>query len=233
MDLVGHWTFWSVRDEIRSDVELDSPELESITGLFLGFGSGDRKKWAERLPHLTRLKYLVSWTGYNPQSFFDAVARMTWLERLCFGRLRANDISGLRNLTDLQYLCIHQLSAPTTLRPVATLRKLRALELGLNDKIRDFADFVPNDNDLVSLRSLILYANKARIAVPSLRSLQALRSLEYLFTPTVNPADGDLACLGSLPRLKVVHVAKSWLDSEVKLLTDKGIAVERDVRFPG
>lgn len=82
-------------------------------------------------------------------------------------------------------------------------------------------------SDLVSLKSLILYANKPRLPVPSLSPLQTLRSLEYLYIPTVHPADGDLECLNSLPKLKFVHVPKSWPDSEVKSLTNKGIAVER------
>lgn len=227
---MGLWGYWSVKDEIRSEVELDSAEVEKVTGLFLGFGSGDRAKWAERLPHLARLKYLVSRTGYNPQSFFDAVVRMSWLKRLCFSRLTAKDIAGLRNLTELEYLCIDQLSGPTTLRPITNLRKLRVLELGLNDKISDFDDFA--HNDLACLRSLILRANKPRFKVPNLRPLQALQSLEYLFIPTVYPADGDLECLSSLPTLKFVHIAKSWPDSVVKSLTDQGIGVERGLRFP-
>ena len=96
---------------------------------------------ARKLSVSVRVKYLVSWTGYNPQFFFDAVARMSWLKRLCFGLLRAKDISDLRNLTELEYLCIHQLSGPTTLRPMAALRKLRVLELGLNDKTKGFRRF--------------------------------------------------------------------------------------------
>lgn len=223
--LSGMWGHWDVRDEIDENLDLDSPGLDTATGLFLGFGSGDRKEWAKRLPKLRNLKYLVSWTGNNPQSLFDSIAEMSWLKRLCFGRLSAKDISGLSELQDLEYLCIHQLSGPSTLQPIMDLENLCALELGLNNKITDLERFF--ENRLRTLRSIIIYANKARIDIPSIKPLAAVSSLEYISIPTVRAADEDLQSLANLPNLKFLHLAKSaWPQTELDAIKAKDISIK-------
>lgn len=230
-DLLGLWGYWSVKNEVAVNVDIDSPSLDKLSGLFLGFGSGDRSKWAALLPHLTKLKYLVSWTGNNPQSFFDAVTKMTWLERLCFGRLTAQDISGIAQLSKLQYLCVHQMAGPKTLEPITKLRSLRVLELGLNPSTSDLQCF--SQNELGSLRSIILYGNKSRIDLPSIKPLGAIPSLEYLSIPTVRAGDDDLESVISLPKLKLIHLAKKgWPDASVELLRKKGVYVKQGIEEP-
>jgi len=223
--LFGMWADWDVREEVNANLELDSPDLDSASGLFLGFGSGDRKDWATRLPELRNLKYLVSWTGNNPQSFFDSIVRMSWLKRLCFGRLGAKDISGLSDLRDLEYLCIHSLAGPLTLQPIMDLEKLCALELGLNKKITDFECF--SQNKLRALRSIIIYANKPRIHVPSIKPLVKVPSLEYISIPTVHAADENLQVLAKLANLKFLHLAKkAWPKPELDAIRANGVSVK-------
>ena len=221
--LLGMWGHWEVKNEIETDLSPDSPDLDQAVGLFLGFGSGDRAVWAKRLPELQKLKYLVSWTGNNPQSLFDSITKMKWLKRLCFGRLSAKDISTLADLHGLEFLCIHRMSGPTALQPIVALENLRVLELGLNSKIADLDCFA--NNNLHSLQSIQLYANKPRIDFPSIKPLSAVKTLEYLSIPTVRADDADLRPLLELPKLKYLHLAKkSWPKSELEVIEKANIS---------
>lgn len=218
----GNFGFWSVRETIRSDLSPGSPELGSIRGVWGGFNSEDADEWKRVLPTLRNIRYLVSWTGFNTQPLVDSVLKMLWLERLCFGNLRAADLSALRNLSRLDYLGIHQLGGAKDLSPLARLRSLRVLEIGLNDKVVNF-DWLEGDG-LKSLQSLIVYGNRSTFTVPGFQSLTELKCLQYISLPTIKPAELSLQPFLSLPDLKVLHVRnESWPTSEVEGLRSKGV----------
>ena len=222
VDLIGLWNFWSVKDQIAADIEINSAAIQEVAGIFLGFGSGDRKKWAEFLQEARNIEYLVSWTGNNGQHFFDAICNMHWLKRLCFGRLGAPDISNISKLTELEYLCATQLSGSRTLEPITTMKRLRVVELGLTRKIDSYFECFES-NEMHSIVSMKFYSNSP-LTVPSISPFSRIPSLEYLSLPTVRPLDGSLKYLFELPKLKALHIPNGgWDKDEIDGLKDMGI----------
>lgn len=223
-DLRGDWGYWSVKDSIDGSCDLDNPNLRTLEGLYIGAESDTYRKWAKVLPTLNNVEYLVSWTGTNPQPLADAILSMTWLRRLCFGRLGAKDISQLSGLDQLEYLCIHQLAGSKDLRPIGELEKLKVLEVGLNTQVSDLEWL--RSSKLAHLRSFISYGANGLARVPSFAPLGELRNVEYLQLPVLDPQDGDLKVLLSLPRLRFVHLRqRKWDQSDIDALQDKGVNV--------
>jgi len=224
VDLIGLWNLWSVKDEIAVDVELNVAAIQKVNGIFLGFGSGDRKKWAALLQDARNIEYLVSWTGNNGQHFFDAVCNMTWLKRLCFGRLSAPDISNISRLTELEYLCATQLTRSRSLEPIVAMKRLRVVELGLTKRVDNYFECFES-NKMHSVESMKFYSQSI-ISVPSFRPFSKIPSLEYLSLPTIRPADRSLKWLYELPRLKFVHIPKGgWDDKEISALEEAGVDI--------
>ncbi len=222
-DLLGFWADWDVCEAVRSDITLDDDRLKDIEGLFLGFESGDRDEWAKILPTLENIKYLVSWTGNNTQKLFDAICNMTWLQRLCFGRLSARSLSSIEYLNKLEYLCAFQLVGKKDLSPLMSLPSLRVLELGINPAVIDFSCF--EQNQLRSVRTIKLSSNKT-VVVPTIRHFAQIPSLQYLSIPQVRAEDKDLSSLLTLKNLRVVHLAqRGWPKSEIEILSQYGMEV--------
>jgi len=233
VNLIGDWGHWSVRDQITSEITIDetasiasvAAAIREVSGVFLGFGSGDRKKWAALLQEAPNIEYLVSWTGNNTQYFFDAVCNMHWLKRLCFGRLFAPDISNISKLTELEYLCVPTLSRSRTLEPIAAMKNLRVLELGLSRKISDdFFDCFAS-NEMHSVVSMSFFLNSG-LKIPSIMPFSKVSSLEYLSLFNIRTLDGSLEYLLDLPNLKALTIPKrGWREGEIDTLRDAGIKV--------
>ncbi len=222
-DLIGYWHDWNVAEFVDDEANLGDEHLSKLQGLFLGFGSGDRKEWAKVLPTLSSLKYLVSWTGANPQSLLDAICRMTWLKRLCIGKLSARNLSPIASLQQLEYLCISHLMGERSLVPLVHSPKLVSLELGVSPASCDFSCF--SENDLPSIRAVKIVSTKVT-TVQTIRHFEAVQSLEYLSLPTIRTEDGDLRFLTELRNLRlVVLTKKGWRDSEIEVLRENGVQV--------
>ena len=95
----------------------------------------------------------------------------------------------------------------------------------MNNKITDFECF--SQNKLRALRSIIIYANKPRIHVPSIKPFVEVPSLEYISIPTVHAADENLQALAKLPNLKFLHLAKkAWPQPELDAFRANGISIK-------
>lgn len=220
----GHWGFWTVQDQIDVECSIASPNLRQTAGLYGGFDADRAGAWRNTLPSLRNVRYLVSWTGGNGQKLVDAILRMTWLQRLCFGGLRAHDISGIGGLTKLEYLCVHQLQGAKDLHAIAELERLHVLELGINQSVQDL-NWIQGPG-LKQLRSLIIYGNRARFPISDLTALRNLTSLEYVSIPTIRPAKLSLFVFLDLPNLKALHLrAENWDETELQSLQDRKVRI--------
>lgn len=204
--------------------EMEAALLEAVNGDVAILR--DKKKLAAAIRNNKELKYLVFWTGYNTQPVLDSIVTITSLERLAFGYLRAIDISGLANLKRLEYLSITSLSSATTLKPLANLKKLVSLGLGISEKISSLDDFA--ENSMHSLRALHLGESGERVVtVDSLEPLGALSALEYVAIGRLRTKDRSLAGFLELPKLKGLQLDKNagFPDSDIDLLRSKGVVV--------
>lgn len=186
----------------------------------------DKKKLASALQNNGEIKYLAFWTGYTTQHLLDSVTTITTLERLAFGHLRAQDISGLANLKNLKYLNITSLSSASTLRPISELENLISLGLGISAKIDSLDEFC--DNSMRSLRALHLGESSERvITIASLEPLGAIPTLEYVAIGRIRSRDRSLKGFFELPNLKALELDKNarFPVREIESLRSKGVKI--------
>ncbi len=213
---------WNWGKEIN---DLGAQALKSVLNDKVGIRD-DKKKLAAALRDNRDLKYLVFWTGYTTQTLLDSIATITTLERLEFGYLRAQDISGLARLKLLKYLSIVSLSSASTLKPLTELENLVSLGLGISTKITSLEDF--SVNSMRSLRALHLGESSERvITVDSLSPLGALPSLEYVAIGRIRSRDKSLSGFLELPHLKALQIDKNarFSSNDIDSLRSKGICV--------
>ena len=230
-DFWGDWRLWELDETAVQSASVDDEALSDFPGIYISTEDEDRKAWIKRLPHLDKTKYIVSWRGNNPQSLVDAVLKMQWLERLCFGRLGARDLSALSGLGRLEYLCIIQLCGPKDLSPIGGLPSLKVLEIGFNQEVVDLEWL--SGPGLTKLRSLIVYGNKSRFPVSDLQPLAGLSALEYLSIPTLDPINDTLDPILELQNLKFLNLKKkAWSDTAIKTLEDRSVIVQLGIKPP-
>lgn len=129
-ELLPQWTAWQLPSGTLERCP-HRPALEQFAGigLTLGVDARDRVATPARLAQLERLQYLVIDGQVIPSGLLDAVGRLTGLLRLELANVRANDLSFIGSLTELeslQYLVFSH--GRTQDRSLSALRELPRLQ---------------------------------------------------------------------------------------------------------
>ena len=140
------------------------------------------------------------------QDFLGEICRLVNLEYLDIdGALTAEDLSPLSNLTKLSMLKIYGVRKATEFDVLLKLPRLRRLFIE-NAKHVHSLEFLHEAHHLVSLG--VEGSMWTRQKIDSLKPLSGLSGLEALFLTSVQLAHKDLACLASIPNLKVLECAR-------------------------
>ena len=128
----------------------------------------------------------------------EALSRLTGLEWLSVANSDIQEIEYLAILRNLKFLGLYNLRRLTSLRGLQCLTQLDVFELNGCKQVNRIDEV----SDLVNLRQLQLNDDGLIASFAPLRALVALEQI--LFYESTDVADGDLAPLRALPRLRRV-----------------------------
>lgn len=155
---------------------------------------GGQQKQIEVVGRLPQLRHIGLGSISSPGLDFLGGANSLKSLRIVLGGIQ--DISALKGLPNLEYLCLNWVRGLADISPVSELTRLRCLRLELLKRITS----VPNLQKLASLRRLVLIQMNSLTDLDSVCSAKALEELLYIPGKKFRAADFDF--IYSLPNLK-------------------------------
>lgn len=145
------------------------------------------------------------------QDFLDEIGQLQNLTYLEIDTLTAQDLSPLRQLTNLQTLKLADVRAAVAFGTLLELASLKRLFIESAKHLHSL-EFLGDAHQLLSLG--VEGGMWTRQKVASLAPLAGLRGLEALFLTSVQLEDTSLRYLAQIPRLKVLECARLAPKSE-------------------
>lgn len=217
------WSHWQLPSgPLHSSYELNDLLSTERAGLWLG-----NAKLLQEARHadpgiFRNLKYLAIEQRQVTTSALEVIADLGSLERLYLTRITAPELTFLKKLTRLRYLCIE--AAANVDSDSSFCRADGLVSLGLGTAMNTLAPLVrayPN------LRCLALQgiSETKPARFENLAGIDQLQHLEYLLLMNCRAHDKRLSPLLGLPKLKAVVIGSQrwWKTSDLNQLEQAGV----------
>lgn len=201
----GLWSFQPERFDLCD--ALKSVPMEKIKWVYL-LGSTDEYKSLKDLKNLEEIHI-----QYPTHEQIEFISSLTQLKRLKVEDYRPKTIDFLKPLINLEELVLKAVSGFDDLMPIAHLKKLRALNLYMLRRVKDYSPLAA----LTNLQYLQLGSNfDFPQPVADLEFLRPLRKLEYLIFEYVRILEKEHSSqpLADLENLKFIKMLRNTFSVE-------------------
>ena len=217
------WSHWQLPSgPLHSSYELNDLLSTERAGLWLGNAKLLQEAWQADPGIFRNLKYLAIEQRQVTPSALEVIADLESLERLYLTRITAPELTFLKKLTRLRYLCIE--AAANVDSDSSFYRTDALVSVGLGTAMNTLAPLVkayPN------LRCLALQgiSETKPARFENLAGIDQLQHLEYLLLMNCRAHDKRLSPLLGLPKLKAVVIGSQrwWQTSDLNQLDHAGV----------
>ena len=221
----SHWSWRLPVDTVLA--RADSPEVRKAKSLNLR-GVNTPAKRARIVRNNLNLQYLSIWTRYTGQQVLDAIGTAQNLLRLEIGIVRAPDLTPLEQLQRLEYLSLESASSAVDLTPIAAMRSLVSLSLGISPKVSTLDGLFSQGFPQLRAVSLGSSSEGRLVHVDDFSPIGNASNLEYLSLFSIRTRNPSLEFTRRLPKLKALqyHTAIKFSPDELQELRSRNIHVE-------